>query len=155
MTWKRISLWGEPPVITDLWCLSFVLVVEETVDTPVFWRAMGVRWYHCNKGKALQWRHNEHDGGSNHRRLDGLLNRLLRRSSKKTSKFRVTGPLWGEFTRLFSFDDVIMGWYFMHLAWSMAIYQMRYWHFILAHIAIYQWYTVIKFRLCTGYVPNM
>ena len=38
----------------------------------------------------LQWRHKERDGVSNHCRLDGLLNRLFRRTSKKTSKLRVT-----------------------------------------------------------------
>ena len=77
---------------------------------------------------TLQWRHNESDGVSNHRRLDCLLNRLFRRRSKKTSKLRVTGlcggssPVIGEFpavtgefpeqkpvTRnMFPFDDVIM-----------------------------------------------
>ena len=42
------------------------------------------------------------DGVSNHRPLDGLLNRLFRRRSKKTSKLRVTGlsegnsPVTGE-----------------------------------------------------------
>ena len=41
--------------------------------------------------KSLQWRHNERDGVSNQRRVDGLLNRLIRRRSKKTSKLRVTG----------------------------------------------------------------
>ena len=52
---------------------------------------------------SLQWRYNEHDGVSNHRRLDCLLDRLFRRTSKKTSKFRVTGlcegnsPVTGEF----------------------------------------------------------
>ena len=40
---------------------------------------------------TLQWRHNEGDGVSNHRRLDCLLNRLFRCRSKKTSKLRVTG----------------------------------------------------------------
>ena len=40
---------------------------------------------------SLQWRHNEHDGVSNHRRLECLLNRLFRRRSKKTSKLCVTG----------------------------------------------------------------
>ena len=54
-------------------------------------------------GLTLQWRHNERNGVSNHRRLDCLLNRLFRRRSKKTSKLRVTGlcegdsPLTGEF----------------------------------------------------------
>ena len=32
----------------------------------------------------LQWRHNERDGVSNHRRLDCLLNRLFRRTLMKT-----------------------------------------------------------------------
>ena len=45
--------------------------------------------------KTLQWRHNEHGGVSNHRRLDDLLNRLFRRRSKKTSKLRVTGLCLG------------------------------------------------------------
>ena len=40
---------------------------------------------------SIQWRHNERDSVSNHRRLDYLLNCLFRRSSKKPSKLRVTG----------------------------------------------------------------
>ena len=40
---------------------------------------------------ALQWRHNGCDSVSNHQPYDCLLNRLLRRRSKKTSKLRVTG----------------------------------------------------------------
>ena len=53
--------------------------------------------------RILQWRHNEHDGVSNHRRLYCLLNRLFRRRSKRISKLRVTGlceensPVTGEF----------------------------------------------------------
>ena len=52
---------------------------------------------------ALQWRQNERDGVSNHQPHDGLLNCLLRRKSKKTSRLRVTGlcagnsPLTDEF----------------------------------------------------------
>ena len=51
----------------------------------------------------LQWRHNGRDGVSNHQPHHCLLNRLLRRRSKKTSKLRVTGlcagnsPVTGEF----------------------------------------------------------
>ena len=51
----------------------------------------------------LRWRHNKRYGVSNHQRLDGLLNRLFRRRSKKTSKLCVTGlcegnsPVTGEF----------------------------------------------------------
>ena len=52
---------------------------------------------------ALQWRHNQRNGVSNRQRLDGLLNRLFERRSKKTSKLCVTGfcegnsPVTGEF----------------------------------------------------------
>ena len=46
-------------------------------------------------GSPLQWRHNESDCVSNHRRLDYILNRLFRRRSKKTPRH---WPLWGEFT---------------------------------------------------------
>ena len=70
---------------------------------------------------ALHWRHNDHDGVSNHQPHDCLLNRLFKRRSKKTSKLRVTGlcvgkspgpmnsPHKGPVTRkMFPFDDVIM-----------------------------------------------
>ena len=40
---------------------------------------------------SLQWRHNGRDSVSNHQPHHGLLNGLFRRSSKKTSKLRVTG----------------------------------------------------------------
>ena len=52
---------------------------------------------------SLQWRHNEDDDVSSHRRLDCLLNRLFKRRSKKTSKLRITGlcegnsPVTGDF----------------------------------------------------------
>ena len=52
---------------------------------------------------ALLWCHNECNGIWNHQRLDGLLNCLFRRRSKKTSKLRITGlcegnsPVTGEF----------------------------------------------------------
>ena len=51
----------------------------------------------------LEWRHNAHDGVSNHQPHDCLLSRLFRRRSKKISKLRVTGlcegnsPVTGEF----------------------------------------------------------
>ena len=40
---------------------------------------------------TLHWRHNDHDGVSNHQPHGCLLNRFFRRRSKKTSKPRVTG----------------------------------------------------------------
>ena len=71
--------------------------------------------------ESLQWRHNERNGVSNHRRLDCLLNRLLRRRSKKTSssasqdfvsglpRWPVDSPFKELITRkMFSFDYVSM-----------------------------------------------
>ena len=58
---------------------------------------------HIFKAKTLLWRHNEHDGISNHQRLECLHNHVFRLRSKKTSKLHVTGlcagnsPVTGEF----------------------------------------------------------
>ena len=41
--------------------------------------------------ESLQWRHNERNGASTHRRLDCLLNRLFKRRPNKTSTLCVTG----------------------------------------------------------------
>ena len=64
---------------------------------------------------TLHWRHNDHDGVSNHQPHACLFNRFIRRRSKKRSKLRVTGlcavnsPHKGPVTRKkFPFDDVIM-----------------------------------------------
>ena len=70
---------------------------------------------------TLRWRHNGHDGVSNHQPHDCPLNRSFRRRSKKTSKLRVTGlcagiprwPVnspykWPVTRKMFPFDDVIM-----------------------------------------------
>ena len=70
---------------------------------------------------SLLWRHNGHDGVSNHQPHDCLFNHSFRRGSKKTSQLRVTGccvrksSVTGEFPaqmsstrKMFIFDDVIM-----------------------------------------------
>ena len=69
---------------------------------------------------SLLWRHNGHNGVSNHQPHDYLLNRSLRRTSKKTSKPCVTGLLrgihrwpvnsphkWPVMRKMFPLDDVI------------------------------------------------
>ena len=71
--------------------------------------------------ESLRWRHNGCDSVSNHQPRECLLRRLIRRTSKKTSKLRVTGlcvgnspgpvnsPHKGPVTRkVCPFDDVIM-----------------------------------------------
>ena len=70
---------------------------------------------------SLLWRHNWHDGVSNHQPRDCLLNRSFRRRSKNTSKLRVTGfvrgihrwPVnsqhkWPVMRKILPFDDFIM-----------------------------------------------
>ena len=86
-------------------------------SNPVYGKVHGRVWILI----TLRWRHNDHDGGSNHQPHGCVLNRLLRRKSKKTSKLRFTGlcvgnspgpvnsPHKGPVTRkMFPFDDVIM-----------------------------------------------
>ena len=81
----------------------------------------------------LLWRHNEHEGISNHQPLDCLLNHLYRCRSKKTSKAHVTGPcegnpsITGGFlsqrannTEKFLFDDIAMKMYDMYSSCSIT-----------------------------------
>ena len=90
-------------------------------NSRICWNPMRI-WGLClHRQWALSWRHNGRDSVSNHQPQGCLLNRLLRRRSKKTSKLRVTGlcvgnspgpvnsPHKGPVTRkMFPFDDVIM-----------------------------------------------
>ena len=67
-----------------------------------------------SRNGALQWRHNDHDGVSNHQPHGCLLNRLFRRRSKKISKLRVTGLCEGNSLgtvtqKILPCDDVLMG----------------------------------------------
>ena len=69
----------------------------------------------------LQWRHNGRDSISNHQPHDCLLNRLLRRRSRKTSKLRVTGlcvgnsPGTSEFpAQMASYGENVSIWWYHH-----------------------------------------
>ena len=80
-----------------------------------------------NAKTSLQWRHNGHDGISNHQPHSRLLNRLFRRRSKKTSKLRVTGlcagnsPVTGDFPaqRASNAENVSIWW--RHHAFSVMM----------------------------------
>ena len=63
-----------------------------------------------HRDRALQWRHNEYNGVSNHQPHDCLLKRLFRRRSKRTSKLRVTGlcAQRASNAEMCPFDDAIM-----------------------------------------------
>ena len=81
---------------------------------------------------SLRWRHNDHDGVSNHQPHHCLLNRLFRRRSKKTPKLRVTGlcggnsPGTGEFpAQMASNAENVYIWWRHHVA-SLS----RHWPFV-------------------------
>ena len=94
--------------------------------------------------KLLQWRHDNRDVISNHRRLDCLPNRLFKHISKKTSKLRVTGlcegnlPVTGEVPAQMACNaqNVSIWWrhhallYIVHASWKCEIvYCLRVWCF--------------------------
>ena len=81
------------------------------VDIAILW----------SRNIPLHWCHNDHDSVSYHQPHGYLLNRLFRRRSKKTSKFRVTGLCVGNspgpvnsphkgpvMRKMFPFHDVII-----------------------------------------------
>ena len=94
------------------------------------------RWRGCwasGRPSALQWRHNEHDGVSNHQPHDCLLKRLFRCRSRKHQSYAspafvrgihqwpVNSPQKGSVTqKMFPFDDVIM--------WNHSVYGVVWYH---------------------------
>ena len=58
-------------------------------------RRKNIIWIKYGHVYSLQWRHNGHDGISNHQPHHCLLNHLFRRRSNKTSKLGVTGLCGG------------------------------------------------------------
>ena len=147
------------PIHEDLFCRE-MREIRNTV-----WRNHWKQWpniYHhercvrlskcANTHFTLHWRHNDHDGVSNHQHHGCLINRLFRRRSKKTSKRRVAGlcvgnsprpvnfPHKGPVTRkMFPFEDVIM------YSWTHIPCANRRWLFIhlpslYKSIMIIQWY---------------
>ena len=120
--------------ILKIWCILWLFLQWVTLihQPPIFWQLgtsnpksqhpidISLKLLIQDYSRiSLQWRHNDCDGVSNHRRIDCLLNRLSRRNSKETSKLRVTGlcegnspvnsPHKGPVTRkMVPFDDVII-----------------------------------------------
>ena len=112
-------------VHNNRWCNSIknfalygksIRVDEISIEFDLRWKKALVKWAPAARLASswslphyqlvhvpLQWRHNDHDGVSNHQLNGCSLNRLFRRRSKKTSKLLVTGlcagnsPGTGEF----------------------------------------------------------
>ena len=107
----------------EFWLISYPwmhtkgVLVKETLGVELPYH----RWPEGQWVYTLHWRHNDHDGVSNHQPHGWLLNRLFWCRTKKTSKLRFTGlcawkspgpvnsPRKGPVTRkMLPFDDVIM-----------------------------------------------
>ena len=74
-------------------------ISASAITDPLWGESVGHPWMFS----PLQWRHNGHNGVSNHQPHHCLRKQLFRRRSKKMSKLRVTGlcvgnsPVTGEF----------------------------------------------------------
>ena len=86
-------LWISPEYVTSLMCFPITSIsYHYQTQILVCWEIHSIQHKSIVKSQyALPWRHNDHDGVSNHQPHGCLFNRLFRRRSKKTSKFRVTG----------------------------------------------------------------
>ena len=76
-------------ILRKAWCQSNSRTLCEITSGFDFWQCTKVTSY--KNTRTLQWRHDGHDGVSNHQPHDCLLSRLFRSRSKKTSELRVTG----------------------------------------------------------------
>ena len=103
VAWFHITgpLWGEST--SQRWIHSKRMIQSFDDFFVVSLKKLLLRKQWFQMSWALQWRHNEHDGASNHQPHDCLLNFLFRHRSRKTSKLCATGlcegnsPLTGEF----------------------------------------------------------
>ena len=113
--WARVRTWLMMDICINAqfgFATSISYCCQSTITrvTQVFFLLNSAMWELSlkvkmgrNLGHALRWRHNGHHSVSNHQPHDCLLNHLFRRTSKKTSKLRVTGlcagnsPGTGEF----------------------------------------------------------
>ena len=82
---KQTQWIADKYVVWKLGNSMFLWQIKSDVNPLQFWH-------------SLQWRHNKHDGVSNHQPPDCLLNYLFGLRSKKTSKLRFTGLCAGNST---------------------------------------------------------
>ena len=94
----------------DLYCCRDLILLQADMSMAV---RLSIRKLH----RPLQWRHNGHDGVSNHQPHHCLLNRLFSadqrkyQSSASLAFCAVNSPhKWPVTWKMFPFDDVIMHW---------------------------------------------
>ena len=86
---KSVGHWPGDARSQDISCHGIDLFITEYFSLNT--RTVKDSFIYFKGHTTLQWRDNGSDSVSNHQPHDCLRNRLFRRRSKKTSKFRVTG----------------------------------------------------------------
>ena len=118
---------------------------------------------------SLRWRHNGRDGVSNHQPHHCLFNRLFGRSSKKTSKLRVTGLCVGNSSGTGEFptqmasnaEDVSIWWHHHGDGYWWPVVQLAAWHlqptekFETADAFFYLWLTKVSANERIRYICNV
>ena len=130
-------------------------IIHDASSHPSSCKGWLKMWTICN---ALQWRHNDHDGVSNHQPHGCLLSRLFRRRSKKTSKLRVTGlcvgksPGTGEFpAQMASNAENVSIWWHHHGFHNLAQPTYLSWHCLRGWVVSLNCYYRGKFVHRTSY----
>ena len=128
--------WVNNREASDLRChrAHYDVVVMSNTGNAGYGHKLPHGWHITNDRPTLPWRHNEHDGVSNHQPRYCLLNRLFRHRSKKTSKLRVTGlcawnsPATDEFpAQRDSNTENVSIWWRHHDAKSVRVVYVRGW----------------------------
>ena len=106
-SWRlRLKLFHIAVDIFQILRCSFIKDYSSWADVPAKYVQNSITWYTYityHHDFALRWRHNGCDSVPNHQPRECLLRRLIRWTSKKTSKLRVIGlcagnsPETGEF----------------------------------------------------------
>ena len=126
--YEVVSLEHFSPLLYEIW--YNVMIIYENKITGVW---------------PLQWRYNEHNGVSNHRPYDCLLNRLFRCRSKKTQKLCVIGlcdgnsPVTGELhaQRASNAENVSIWWRHHECLEEPNHYTIQYWLLIVRFYGIH------------------
>ena len=116
-------LWWVMAKFDQKWYFLKMTIYHRNVkDNHIWYNWIQFPYWKLSSMTTLQWRHNEHDGISNHQPRDCLLNHLFRRKSQKTSKLHVTGfcagnsLVMGEFpTQMASNAENISIWWCHHV----------------------------------------
>ena len=101
------------PIINITWShhrLIFIMAIHHTQKDPLYIET-GPRFFDCGHiyvwAGALKWHHNGHNGVSNHKHHNCLLNRLFRHRSKKASKRKNFSIWWRHHVHVSQITDCL------------------------------------------------